>query len=153
MEGPWLVIECQSFLMRHPWARSAILSFGLLLLAQTAGASFVQAPADRALETAARDVLRRYSTALAALDADGVKKVQPSVDVDTLKRAFREMRTLTVTIDEVRVLSSDESSMRVSCRVAQTLTPRAGARQTSTVTRVMRLRKQEGLWIIEGFER
>ena len=113
----------------------------------------MQAPPDRALETAARDVLRRYSTALAALDAEGVKKVQPSVDADTLKKAFKEMRTLAVTIDEVRVLSSDESSMRVSCRVAQSLTRRAGARQTSTVTRVMRLRKQEGLWIIEGFER
>src|SRR5919197_1500353 len=74
----------------------------------------MQAPADRAPDAAARDVLQRYSTALAALDADAVKRVQPSVDIDTLKRAFREMRTLEVTIDRVRVLSNDGGVMRVS---------------------------------------
>jgi hypothetical protein len=124
-----------------------------VLLPHAADARLVQAPPDRALESAARDVLQRYATALAALDAEGVKKVQPAVDVDTLKKAFKEMRTLAVAIDNVRVLSSDESNMRVSCRVEQTLTPRAGAKQTTKVTRVMRLRKQEGLWTIEGFER
>ncbi|HEX5473453.1 MAG TPA: hypothetical protein VFX12_02230 [Vicinamibacterales bacterium] len=112
-----------------------------------------QEPADRTLDAVARDVLQRYSAALASLDADAVKKVQPSIDVDTLKQAFKQMRSLDVAIDNVRVLSSGSASMRVSCRVTQTLTPKAGAKQTTTVTRVMQLRKQEALWIIEGFER
>ena len=35
----------------------------------------------------------------------------------------------------------------------QALTPKAGTKQTSTVTRVFRLRKQEAVWLIDGFER
>jgi hypothetical protein len=129
----------------------------LLMLIPRAAAPSIgtapQAPADRALEVSAADVLQRYAAALEALDADAVKKVQPSIAVDTLKKAFKQMRTLDVSIDNIRVLSSDGASMRVSCRVAQTLTPKAGSRQTTTVTRVLRLRKQEASWIIDGFER
>ena len=100
-----------------------------------------------------KDALQQYATALMSLDAEQVKKIQPTVDVEGLKRAFREMRELKVEIDSVRVLSIDGAIARVSCRVLQTLTPRAGARQASTVTRVFRLRKQEAVWVIDGFER
>jgi hypothetical protein len=105
------------------------------------------------LETAARDALHQYSTALEALDADQVKKIQPSVDAEGLRRAFRDMRELKVTIDNVKVLSTEGTVARVSCRVTQTLTPKAGTRQTTAVTRVLRLRKQEAVWLIDGFER
>ena len=105
------------------------------------------------LEIAARDALQQYSTALEALDADQVKKIQPSVDAEGLRRAFRDMRELKVTIDNVKVLSTEGPIARVSCRVTQTLTPRAGTRQTTAVTRVLRLRKQEAVWLIDGFER
>jgi len=88
-----------------------------------------------------------------SLDADQVKKAYPSVDVEGLRRAFREMRELKVSIDNVRVLSIEGAIARVSCRVVQALTPKAGTRQTSTVTRVFRLRKQEAVWLIDGFER
>ena len=111
------------------------------------------APAPQPLEQAVRDALLQYSTALESLDADQVKKIHPSVDTEGLKRAFREMRELKVTIDSVKVLSSDSSTARVSCRVTQALTPRAGSRQNSTVTRVMRLKRQEAAWLIDGFER
>ena len=114
----------------------------------------VQQPAaDRLVEPAVRDALEQYATALESLDADAVKKVQPSIDVDGLKRAFKEMRSLTVDIDNIRLLSGDGTSARISCRVAQTLTPKAGSRQTTTVTRVLRLRRQDTGWIIQGFER
>jgi hypothetical protein len=63
------------------------------------------------------------------------------------------MRELKVMIDAVRVLSSDGGIVRVSCRVTQTLTPRAGSRQTTAVTRVMRLKQDAGAWVIDGFER
>jgi hypothetical protein len=53
----------------------------------------------------------------------------------------------------VRVLSMDSAMARVSCRVTQTLTPRVGSRQTTAVNRVMRLRRQAGAWVIDGFER
>jgi hypothetical protein len=106
-----------------------------------------------AAETGARDVLQRYSTALESLDADAVKKVQPSIPAESLAKAFRDMRELKVVIDAVRVLSVDGATARVSCRVTQTLTPRVGSRQTTTVTRVMRLRQESGSWVIDGFER
>jgi hypothetical protein len=108
---------------------------------------------DKLVDPGVRDALLRYATALESLDADAVKKVQPSIDVEGLKRAFREMRSLDVEIDNIRQLSSDPASARVSCRVAQTLTPKVGSRQTTEVTRVMRLRRQDNGWIIQGFER
>jgi hypothetical protein len=125
----------------------------------TAGGQAAPAPPpapsdkDKPVDPGVRDALLRYATALESLDADAVKKVQPSIDVEGLKRAFREMRSLDVEIDNIRLLSSDPASARVSCRVAQTLTPKVGSRQTSEVTRVMRLRRQDSSWIIQGFER
>lgn len=106
-----------------------------------------------AAETGVRDALQRYSAALESLDANAVKKVQPSIPTDNLAKAFRDMRELKVKIDEVRVLSLDGSTARVSCKVTQTLTPKAGSRQTTAVTRVMRLRRVVDGWVIDGFER
>jgi hypothetical protein len=63
------------------------------------------------------------------------------------------MRELKVTIGDVRVLSTDRATARVSCRVTQTLTPKAGSKQTTTVTRVMRLRREADSWVIDAFER
>jgi hypothetical protein len=105
------------------------------------------------VEVGIRDLLRVYSTALEHLDADAVKKVQPSIEVENLKKAFREMRALTVTIEDVRVLTADGTTARVSCRVTQVLTPKAGSKQTTAATRVMRLRRLAGSWNIESFER
>jgi hypothetical protein len=104
-------------------------------------------------ETDIRNLLQRYSAALESLDADAVKKVQPSIPADNLARAFKDMRELKVAIDEVRVLSAGGANARVSCRVRQTLTPKAGSKQTTTVTRVMRLRRAADSWVIDAFER
>jgi hypothetical protein len=104
-------------------------------------------------ENGVRDALQRYSVALESLDANAVKKVQPSIPADNLAKAFKDMRELKVKIDDVRVLSLDGSTARVSCRVTQTLTPKVGARQTTAVTRVMRLRRGTDAWVIDGFER
>ena len=106
-----------------------------------------------AAEPGIRDLLQRYSAALESLDADAVKKVQPSIPADNLAKAFKDMRELKVAIDAVKVLSTDGVTARVSCRVTQTLTPKAGSRQTSSVTRVMRLRREGESWVIEAFER
>jgi hypothetical protein len=105
------------------------------------------------LEAEAKDLLQQYSAALESLNADAVKKLQPSIDVETLKKAFKEMRELDVTIDNVKVLSVDAALARVSCRVSQTLTPKAGSKQTTAVTRVLRLRKVQSAWVIDAFER
>jgi hypothetical protein len=115
--------------------------------------SAVPPPAQTQIENSVRDALQQYSSALESLDADQVKKIHPAVDIEILKRAFRDMRELKVTIDNVKVLSTDAGITRVSCRVTQVLTPRAGSKQTSAVTRVLRLRKQEAVWVIDGFER
>lgn len=106
-----------------------------------------------AAETGVRDALQRYSAALESLDANAVKKVQPSIPVDNLAKAFKEMRELKVAINDVRVLSVDGTTARVSCRVTQTLTPKAGSKQTTAVTRVMRMRRNADVWVIDGFER
>jgi hypothetical protein len=106
-----------------------------------------------AAETGVRDTLQRYSAALESLDVDAVKKVQPSIPVEDLTKAFKDMRELKVAIDAVRVLSVEGSTARVSCRVTQTLTPRAGSKKTTAVTRVIRLKRDTNIWVIDGFER
>jgi hypothetical protein len=111
------------------------------------------APAQAQLESAAKDALLQYSEAYQSLDADQVKRIYPSVDLEGLRRAFRDMRELKVNIDSIRILSTDGASARVSCRVTQTLIPKAGSKHTSAVIRVIRLRKQETVWLIDGFER
>jgi hypothetical protein len=110
-------------------------------------------PAQPAVEAAVREALQQYSTALETLDAEHVKKIHPAVDIEALKRAFREMRELKVTIDNVKVISMEGAIARVSCRVTQVLTPKAGNKHTTALTRVLRLRKQEAVWVIDGFER
>ena len=109
-------------------------------------------PADR-MEADARELLQQYSAALESLDAEAVKKLQPSMDLENLKKAFREMRQLDVTIDNIKVLSVDAALARVSCRVSQTLIPRIGSKQTTAVTRVLRLRRVQTAWVIDAFER
>jgi soluble cytochrome b562 len=113
----------------------------------------VRAQAPAAAEAGVRDALQKYSAALQSLDATAVKKIQPSIPVENLAKAFREMRELKVEIDSVRVLSVNGATARVSCRVTQTLTPKAGSRQTTAVTRVIRLRRDASAWLIDGFER
>ncbi len=105
------------------------------------------------VEAAVSAALERYSTALESLDADSVKKVQPAIDVESLKKAFKEMRALDVTIAELKVLSTDAAVVRVSFKVTQTLTPRAGSKQTTAVNRVVRLKKHEAGFVIDAFER
>lgn len=141
-----------------PLARAFSLAAALALTAHadavgqgTAAAGTQEVPART--QTEVRELLERYASALESLDANAVKKVQPSIPIDGLTRAFRDMRALSVDIDEVRVLSIDGTLARVSCRVTQTLTPRVGSRQTTAVTRVMRLRRGAADWVIDGFER
>jgi hypothetical protein len=125
----------------------AALALAAVLVGQPAHAQTATADAG------VRDTLKRYSAALETLDAAAVKKVQPSVPADNLAKAFKDMRELKVAIDAVRVLSVDGTTARVSCRVTQTLTPKVGSKQTTTVTRVMRLKRDADIWVIDGFER
>lgn len=129
------------------WEQGLMLRWPALL-----AAAVPQAHA-AAAEPGIRDMLQRYSAALESLDASAVKKVQPSIPADNLAKAFKDMRELKVTIDEVRVLSADGATARVSCRVTQTLTPKAGSKHTTAVTRVMRLRREADAWVIDAFER
>jgi hypothetical protein len=114
---------------------------------------FRAAPTQSAAEAGVRELLKKYSTALESLDANAVKKVQPSISVENLTKAFKDMRELKVDIDAVRVLSTEGAAARVSCRVTQTLTPKVGSKRTTAVTRVMRLRREADAWVIDGFER
>jgi hypothetical protein len=132
------------------------LAAGLAEVSTSQGAAGAGGPAQTqpvAAEAGIREMLQRYSAALESLDANAVKKVQPSIPVDSLMKAFGDMRELKVAIDTVRVLSGDASTARVSCRVTQTLTPKVGSRKTTAVTRVMRLRRDADSWVIDGFER
>jgi hypothetical protein len=128
------------------------LAYAQVVPAQPPSATTI--PQASQLEAIAKDLLQQYAAAYAALDADKVKKVQPSMDVEGLRKAFLQMRALEIAIDNIRVLSSEGTIARVSCRVTQTMTPKVGSRQApATVTRVFRLRKQEAVWVIDGYER
>ena len=73
-------------------------------------AAALRAPAQSAASTApVKETLQQYSARMESLDADQVKKIYPTVDVEGLRRAFRDMRELKVSIDAVRVLSIDGS--------------------------------------------
>lgn len=143
--------------LRAPGWRAAALAATLACLPAVPSlrldGSVVRAAQGPAAIDDVRVALKRYADALEALDVDAVKRIQPSVAEESLARAFREMRELKVVIDQVRVLSSDAATVRVSCTVTQTLTPKAGSRQTTSVTRVLRLRREADAWIIDGFER
>ncbi|HEX5110138.1 MAG TPA: hypothetical protein VFV95_16920 [Vicinamibacterales bacterium] len=133
------------------WCRAAPVLVTCALAIMGAEPS-AQAPPASA-EAAIRQTLQRYAAAMESLDAAEVKKVQPAIPADNLARAFRDMRELKVTIDEVRMLAIDGARARVSCRVTQILIPRAGTKQMTAVTRVILLRKEPELWVIDGFER
>jgi serine/threonine-protein kinase len=128
---------------RSPWS----------FIAATLLAAEAQQGQPSAADAGVRDTLQRYSAALESLDASAVKKVQPSIPADTLAKAFNDMRELKVMIDDIRVLSLDGTSARVSCRVTQTLTPKVGSKKTTAVTRVMRLKRATDAWVIDRFER
>ena len=108
---------------------------------------------DPAIQTGVRELLQQYSSAFERLDPNAVKKVQPSADVENLRNAFKEMRALAITIDEIKILSTDSAITRAGCRVTQTMTPKAGSKKTIVVMRVIRLRRQGTAWIIDAFER
>ena len=127
--------------------KAFLAAVALILIAPTGRAQ------DRVLEGAVSAALERYSSALESLDADSVKKVQPAIDVEALKKAFREMRALEVSIADLKILSNDAAVVRVSCKVTQTLTPKAGTKQTSAVTRVVRLKRLDAGYVIDAFER
>lgn len=136
-----------------PLEQPFIRSVTAWALACTCFAAAVSGQAPDKIEPELRDLLQQYSAALESLDADAVKKLQPSMDLENLKKAFREMRELDVTIDNMKVLSVDAALARISCRVSQTLTPKAGSKQTTAVNRVLRLRRVQGSWVIDAFER
>jgi hypothetical protein len=133
--------------------RAAGFALAFLVAAAAHAGAQAAAQAGPAADGGIREALRQYSSALENLDADAVKKIQPSIQVEALRKAFKEMKSLKVAIEDVRVLASDDAGARVSCRVTQTLTPKAGSKQTTAVTRVLRLRRQVGAWTIELFER
>jgi hypothetical protein len=144
-----LVASLSQMQAAPPFVRSAVVVVALCVCIATL--AFGQA-ADR-IEADARGLLDQYSAALESLNAEAVKKLQPSIDLETLKKAFKEMRALDVTIDNIKMLSVDATLARVSCRVSQTLTPKAGSKQTTAVTRVLRLRRAQTGWVIDAFER
>jgi hypothetical protein len=131
---------------------SVLLAMATVLGGQAVGWRSASAQGSAA-ETAVRDALQRYATALESRDVNAVKKVQPSIAVDSLAKAFRDMRELKVVIDAVRVLSVEGTTARVSCNVTQTLTPKVGSKQTTVVVRVVRLRREADAWVIGSFER
>jgi len=134
---------------RVPAAAAALVAY----LLQSGSGVVAAQPRAAPLEAGVRAMLQQYADALESLDPAAVRKFHPSIDVELLRKAFREMQALDVVIDDIRVLSSEGAIVRAGCRVTQTLTPRAGAKQTTTVTRVMRLRSEDGSWVIDSFER
>jgi hypothetical protein len=138
----------------RPWNVSGLF-LGVILIGAPSGAidGWSQPHNDRTVDVGVREALQQYSVAFASLNAAAVKKVQPSIDTENLKAAFKQMKALQVSIDDMKILSTEGAVTRVSCRVTQTLTPKAGSKQTIAVIRVIRLHKQDDVWVIDAFER
>ncbi|MBI2835028.1 MAG: protein kinase [Acidobacteria bacterium] len=99
-------------------------------------------------EAAIADTLQRYAAAQATLNPAAVRQVWPTVDVDVLAETYKSLSALTVTIDNIKVLSVDDTTARVSCRFNQTTVAKSGARQSSSTVRTLVMKKAGDAWVI-----
>ena len=140
-------------IMRRSVGLTAFVVASMLFTPAATRDALGQQHTSAAVDLGIREALEQYASAFESLDPAAVKKVQPSIDAELLKSAFKQMRSLEVAIDDLRLLSADVSATRVSCRVTQVLIPKAGSKQTIAVVRVIRLRKHDDIWVIDAFER
>jgi hypothetical protein len=76
-----------------------------------------------------------------------VQQIYPSINVGALKRSFSDLRAQSVKIESEQItVAGDEAT--VTCRIAQSITPRNAGSIANVRESVIRLRKQGGRWLI-----
>jgi hypothetical protein len=106
-------------------------------------------PVDEA--AAVRSVIGRYVRAWESLDAAAVQAVQPKVDVQALRRAFRGFRTLQMTMSDCDVRVQGDAATAV-CRRSQRIVPEVGRQLTDNSRVRFRFHRAGGGWVIDGID-
>lgn len=102
-------------------------------------------------EQGVREALRRYEAAYESLDAQGVKRILPSVNVQELAKAFAAYKAYDMTV-EVGQIDVQGLTARATCVVKRSFTPKVGRGASLTAKSVFRLEKVGGDWIVAGID-
>jgi len=94
-------------------------------------------------------VLAAYASAYSALDPTAVKRVYPSVNEQVLRRAFSDLRSQQVQIQDEQI-SVGGLAATVSCTVVTVFQGQAGALRRASQRVLFRFEKRNGTWIIVG---
>jgi hypothetical protein len=102
-------------------------------------------------EQGVREALRRYEAAYESLDAQGVKRILPSVNAQELAKAFAAYKVYEMTV-EVGQIDVQGSTARATCVVKRSFTPKVGRGASVSTNSVFRLEKVGGDWIVAGID-
>jgi hypothetical protein len=97
-----------------------------------------------------RQTLRRYEDAYKALNAQSAHAIQPTIDEESLARAFDGLQAQSLVFDACQIEVRGSSAMAI-CRGAARFVRKVGTREPRTERRVwsFTLNKHDGDWTIE----
>ena len=90
-----------------------------------------------------REALSRYGTAYSRLDAAAARAVFPTIDARALGRAFAELRSQRLTIEDCDIVVHGTRA-RAACQGATTYVPRAGDPDPRTEPMAWRFELEKG---------
>jgi ketosteroid isomerase-like protein len=94
--------------------------------------------------------LGRYRAAYESLDANAVAQVFTGVDLQELRRAFRQSKSMTVTIDVGGCQTSvDGDRATATCNVTRVINPKAGESVSRSQRETFHLRRTQQTWVVE----
>ncbi len=92
--------------------------------------------------------VREYGRALQQLDAEGVRRVFPSVDMRALRDEFRGIASQQVTIRDPRAVAVAATAVTVRCTIVRVVRRRNTSVEDVTTLVELSLVQQEGRWVI-----
>ncbi len=99
-------------------------------------------------------VLDSYANAISAMDGRALRAIWPSLSARQFGRiesSFENAQAMEVKISRcVFDVGLGASTASATCRVARSITPKAGSRQNNVVTRTIQFRKVGGRWVLES---
>jgi hypothetical protein len=114
----------------------------------------VEPPPPAAPATNERDAvlaaLGRYRAAYESLDANAVAQVFTGVDLQELRRAFRQYKSMSVEIDTGGCQTSiDGDRATATCNVTRAIHPKAGESVSRSQRETFQLRRAQQSWVVE----
>jgi tetratricopeptide (TPR) repeat protein/predicted Ser/Thr protein kinase len=98
-------------------------------------------------DLAIRAVLKAYTDAYSARDANAVKRVFPTVNVQALQQSFSGLRTLQVRIPDPEIMITGTTATVAGTWVSVYL-GQVGGEQRASPKIVLRLQKSAGTWVV-----